>query len=128
MTDAWTDRKRRSNMNVCVNCKEGTTLLSSKESSNEAQTTEYIYEFVLSAIKQVKAKTVVQVVTDNAANNMAAAKLLKYTMPHVFWTSCATHTINLMLESIGKLPKFKNSLPWAKLSQSSCTHITRHCH
>ncbi|KAG5531758.1 hypothetical protein RHGRI_026396 [Rhododendron griersonianum] len=33
MTDAWTDRKKRSIMNLCVNCKQGTCFLSSKEDS-----------------------------------------------------------------------------------------------
>ncbi|KAK3193782.1 hypothetical protein Dsin_025092 [Dipteronia sinensis] len=114
MTDAWTDRKRRSIMNLCVNCKEGTTFLSSKDSSAEAHTGENIFKYVLSAIEEVGPENVVQVVTDNASNNMAAAKMLKVKMPSIFWSSCATHTINLMLEDIGKLPKFKNTLEEAK--------------
>ncbi|KAL5829116.1 hypothetical protein ACOSQ3_018584 [Xanthoceras sorbifolium] len=103
MTDAWSDRKRRSIMNLCVNCSEGTTFLSSKESSDEAHTADLIFQYVDGCIEQVGPKNVVQVVTDNATNNMAAAKLLKEKRPQIFWTSCATHTINLMLESIGKL-------------------------
>lgn len=51
-------------------------------------------------IKDVGPEHVVQVVTDNATNNMGAAKLLKEKRPKIFWTSCATHTINLMLEGI----------------------------
>ncbi|XP_073290631.1 uncharacterized protein [Primulina huaijiensis] len=47
---------------------------------------------------------------DNATNNMVAADLLKVTKPQNFWTSCATHTINLMLEAIGKLLKFSGML------------------
>ena len=42
MTDAWTDRKRRSIMNLCVNCKEGTTFLSSREDSDEAHRKIYL--------------------------------------------------------------------------------------
>ena len=114
MTDAWSDRKRRSIMNLCVNCKEGTTFLSSKESSDVAHTGEHIFNYVLAAIEEVGPENVVQVVTDNASNNMAAAKMLKEKMPSIFWTSCATHTINLMLEGIGKLPRFKKTLDSAK--------------
>lgn len=33
----------------------------------------------------------------------------------MFWTSCATHTLNLMLEGIGKLPKFKGVIEKAKV-------------
>ncbi|XP_052177733.1 uncharacterized protein LOC127791758 [Diospyros lotus] len=114
MTDAWTDRKRRSIMNLCVNSNAGTVFLSSKESSDEAHTSELIFEYVDKCIEQVGPQNVIQVVTDNAANNMGAAKLLKLKRPNIFWTSCATHTINLMLESIGKLPKFKKVIDQAK--------------
>jgi hypothetical protein len=48
--------------------------------------------------EEVGPENVVQVVTDNASNNMGASKLLKDKRPTIFWTSCATHTINLMLE------------------------------
>ncbi|KZV47820.1 hypothetical protein F511_31897 [Dorcoceras hygrometricum] len=39
---------------------------------------------------------------------------MKEKRPGIFWSSCATHTINLMLESIGKLPKFKKVIDQAK--------------
>jgi len=87
-------------MNLCVNSKMGTVFLSSKEFSDIAHTSEKIYEYVEACIKEVGVEHVVQVVTDNATNNVGAAKLLKQNMPKIFWTSCATHTINLMLEGI----------------------------
>ncbi|XP_025828707.1 uncharacterized protein LOC112903695 [Panicum hallii] len=58
--------------------------------------------------------TIVQVVTDNAANNMAAKDMLYVKRPNLFWTSCATHTINVVLEGIRKMRKFKNTLDSAK--------------
>nr|KAJ0214155.1 hypothetical protein LSAT_V11C400201400 [Lactuca sativa] len=73
MTDAWSDRKRRSIMSLCVNSKMGTVFLSSKESSDEAHTSEHIHEYVESCIKEVGPENVVQIVTDNASNNMGAA-------------------------------------------------------
>ncbi|XP_071741094.1 uncharacterized protein [Rutidosis leptorrhynchoides] len=114
MTDAWTDRKRRSIMNLCVNSKLGTVFLSSKESSNVAHTKEHIYDYIESCIVQVGPENVVQVVTDNAANNMGAAKMLKLRRPTIFWTSCAAHTINLMLEAIGALSVYKPTLEEAR--------------
>ncbi|CAI9301632.1 unnamed protein product [Lactuca saligna] len=45
---------------------------------------------------------------------MGAAKLLKEKRLTIFWSSCATHTINLMLEGIGGLPRFKNALDQEK--------------
>ncbi|XP_072149653.1 uncharacterized protein [Setaria viridis] len=85
MTDAWTDQKRRSIMNLCLH-----------------------------SIEKVGAKNIVQVVTDNASNNMAAKDLLFVKRPNIFWSLCATHTLNLMLEGIGKMKKFKGIIDQAK--------------
>ncbi|KAK9071810.1 hypothetical protein SSX86_008239 [Deinandra increscens subsp. villosa] len=114
MTDAWSDRNRRSIMNLCVNSKLGTVFLSSKECSNEAHTSKHIFEYVDKCIEDVGPENVIQVVTDNASNNMGAAKLLKAKRKQIFWTSCATHTINLMLEGIGGISRYKNILDEAK--------------
>lgn len=46
MIDAWTNRKRRSIINLCVNCKVGISFLSSMEDSNEAHTGQYIFDYV----------------------------------------------------------------------------------
>ncbi|CAH1422661.1 unnamed protein product [Lactuca virosa] len=45
---------------------------------------------------------------------MGATKLVKEKISSIFWTSCATHTIKLMLECIGALPRFKKFLDQAK--------------
>ncbi|XP_010445192.1 PREDICTED: uncharacterized protein LOC104727821 [Camelina sativa] len=114
MTDSWSDRKRRSIMNLCINCKEGAMFLSSKDCSDDSHTGEYIFAYVNECIEKLGGDHVVQVVTDNATNNMAAAKLLKEVRPTIFWTSCATHTINLMVEGISKLPVFEETIKMAK--------------
>jgi type III secretory pathway lipoprotein EscJ len=70
MTDAWSDRKRRSIMNLCTNCADRTSFISSKEMSDVSHTSEVIFELVDKAIKDIGPDNVVQVVTDNASNNM----------------------------------------------------------
>ncbi|KAJ1277659.1 hypothetical protein BS78_04G020400 [Paspalum vaginatum] len=114
MTDAWTDMKRRSIMNLCTNTSEGTSFIKSKEMSDVSHTSEVIFQLVDKAIEDVGADNVVQVVTDNASNNMGAKALLRDKRPNIFWSSCATHTINLMLQGIGNLPKFKKTIDQAK--------------
>ncbi|KAH7514247.1 hypothetical protein FEM48_Zijuj11G0068500 [Ziziphus jujuba var. spinosa] len=107
MTDAPSDRKRGSIMNLCVNCKLGTTFLSSKEALDNAHTGQYIFDYVNECIKDIGHENVLQIVTENASNNMATANLLALKWANIFWTSCATHTIKLMLEGNSKLPTFK---------------------
>ena len=114
MTDSWTDMKRRSIMNLCVNSRGGTCFLSSKDASKDSHTGEYIFNYIDKCIEDLGAEKVVQVVTDNATNNVAAAKLLKEKRPRVFWTGCASHTMDLMLEGISKLPGFAKVIEQAK--------------
>ncbi|KAH6776392.1 hAT transposon superfamily protein [Perilla frutescens var. hirtella] len=114
MTDGWSDRKRRSIMNLCVNSRLGTVFLSSKEFSDVSHTSQVIFEYVDQCIEEVGPDNVVQIVTDNASNNMGAAKLLIERRPTIFWTSCGAHTIDLMLESIAKQERFKKVIDQAK--------------
>nr|GEY69404.1 putative transcription factor/ chromatin remodeling BED-type(Zn) family [Tanacetum cinerariifolium] len=102
MTDGWTDRKRRSIMNFCVNSRECTTFLSFVECSKEYHIGQFIFDYVDKGIEDVGPQNVIQVVTDDAANNMVATQLLVNKRPSIFWTSYASHTIDLMLEAIGK--------------------------
>lgn len=83
-------------------------------SSAEAHTGKYIFDYVDRFIGEIGCDNVIQVVTDNATNNMAAAKLLKLKRPNIFWTSCATHTLNLILEGIGKTPRIQSIIEKAK--------------
>ncbi|CAN1797746.1 hypothetical protein LINPERHAP1_LOCUS21404 [Linum perenne] len=84
MTDAWTDMKRRSIMNVVTHCAEGTSFIKSKDTSGIAHTSDVIFDLVDSAIEEVGAEHVVQVVTDNASNNMGAKALLLEKRPNMF--------------------------------------------
>uniref|UniRef100_A0A0D3B9M5 DUF659 domain-containing protein n=1 Tax=Brassica oleracea var. oleracea TaxID=109376 RepID=A0A0D3B9M5_BRAOL len=45
MTDSWTDMKRRSIMNLCVNSRGGTCFLLSKDASKDSYTDEYIFNY-----------------------------------------------------------------------------------
>ena len=114
MTDAWTDMKRWSIMNIVTRYAEGTSFIKSTDTSNISHTGEFIFELVDNAIEEVGDEHVIQVVTDNASNNMAAKNLLEKKRPRILWSSYATHTINLMLQGIGNIPKFKKVIDEAK--------------
>ncbi|XP_021320513.1 uncharacterized protein LOC8057237 [Sorghum bicolor] len=86
----------------------------SNEMSGVSHTSEIIFELVDKAIEDIGPENVVQVVTDNASNNMGANKLLEEKRPHIFWTSCAAHTINLMLQGIGNMARFRKVIDQAK--------------
>jgi len=54
-------------------------------------------------ILEVGPQNVVQIITDNAANYVFAGKMLMERYPSIFWTPCAAHCIDLMLEDIVKI-------------------------
>jgi hypothetical protein len=56
----------------------------------------------------------VQVVTDNGTNFKAARRLLMERIPYLFWTPCAAHCLDLLLEDIEKIKYFKTCINQAK--------------
>ncbi|CAA0819867.1 hAT transposon superfamily protein [Striga hermonthica] len=110
MTDAWSDRKMRSIMNLVTNCSVGTTFLGSKEMSDVSHTAEVIFELVDKAIEEVGEEEVVQVVTDNASNNMAAKNL--------FVCQKAKHILDFLWFSYNQFDAARNWEP-TKVQESS---------
>lgn len=104
MTDAWSDKRGRGVMNLVVHSGYGVVFLDSVDCSQVKKDGKYIFELIDRCIEDIGEKNVVQVVTDNAAANLSAAAMLRAKRPKIFWSGCAAHTIDLMLEDVGKLP------------------------
>jgi len=103
MSDGWTDQRNIKLINFLVSCPAGTMFLKSVDASDKVKTAQLIYEIMEEVVQEVGEEHVVQIVTDNAANYVAAGRLFEIRHPTIFWTSCAAHCIDLMLEDIGKL-------------------------
>jgi len=65
-------------------------------------------------IDKVGKEHVVQIVTNNGANFKAAGRLLMERIPHLFWTPCAAHRLDLLLEDIGKIKEFHTCINMAQ--------------
>ncbi|XP_057452033.1 uncharacterized protein LOC130743826 [Lotus japonicus] len=102
MADGWTDRCRRTLINFLVYCPKGTIFLKSVDASQHSKTAELLYKLFRDVVLFVGAENVVHIVTDNAANYVAAGKLLEAEFPKLYWSPCAAHCVNLMLQDIGK--------------------------
>ncbi|XP_020272128.1 uncharacterized protein LOC109847304 [Asparagus officinalis] len=87
LTDAWSDRKMRSIMNIVVHSDGGIVFLGSCDASGDKHDANYICNYVEKAIEELGAQNVVQIITDGASNNMAAAKSLAIKKPNIFWTT-----------------------------------------
>lgn len=103
MTDAWTDKKGRGVMNLVVHSAHGVCFIDSVDCSGDRKDGKYIFDLVDKCIEDIGEENVVQVVTDNASVNVAAASMLTAKRPSIFWNGCAAHCLDLMLEDLGKL-------------------------
>ncbi|KAL4365105.1 hypothetical protein AHAS_Ahas07G0072800 [Arachis hypogaea] len=114
------------------NEKTGATFLKSIDASDYVKTGEKLFELLDDVVEEIDEHNVVQVVTDNGSNYVLAGKLLMEKRPNLFWTPCATHYLDLMLEDIGKLPLIKKTIKRAislvsfTYSHSSTLAMLRH--
>jgi hypothetical protein len=53
-------------------------------------------------LEEIGEKFVVQVVTDNGVALKVAGHKLMEKRPHLYWSSCTAHCLDLRLEDIGK--------------------------
>ncbi|VFQ83330.1 unnamed protein product [Cuscuta campestris] len=123
MSDGWSDRKGRHLINFLVNSPVGTFFLESINASSESHDANMLAGLLEKQIEKIGPNNVVQVVTDNGSNYKAAGKLLMQRYPKLYWTPCAAHCLDLMLEDIGKLSDFKGQIINAK---RVTTFIYRH--
>ena len=102
MSDGWTDKKRRSICNFLVNSPKGIVFLTSIDTSDVSKTADKVCEMLDVIVEKVGEENVVQVVTDNAANYKAAGEMLMEKRKGLYWTPCAAHCIDLILEDFEK--------------------------
>ncbi|CAA0840621.1 hAT dimerisation domain-containing protein, partial [Striga hermonthica] len=114
MSDGWTDGKNRALINFLVNSPAGTFFLKSVDVSDFIKNGELIFNYLDDIVNEIGEDNVIQVITDNASNFVKAGKKLMTTRKSLWWTLCAAHCIDLMLESIAKLSIFSDTIEKAK--------------
>jgi hypothetical protein len=113
MADGWTDRCRRTLINFLVYCPKGTVFIKSVDASQHSKTADMLFKLFKEVVLYVGAENVVQIVTDNAANYVAAGRKLEQEFPTLYWSPCAAHCINLMLQDMGKLEEVSEAVSHA---------------
>ncbi|KAC9378529.1 hypothetical protein E3N88_45928 [Mikania micrantha] len=84
---------------------------SDKQIHNKGNMTgEKLFELLDKFVEQIGEANVVQIITDNGSNFKLAGQLLMQKRKHLFWTPCAAHCIDLMLEDVGKISKVKTTI------------------
>jgi hypothetical protein len=114
MSDGWTDTSHRHLINFLANSPAGTFFLGSVDASSEIANASMLADLLEKQIEKVGKEYVVQIVTDNGSNYKAAGRILMERIPTLFWTPCAAHCLDLMMEDIGKIPEFSSCINSAK--------------
>ncbi|XP_050238062.1 uncharacterized protein LOC126687544 [Mercurialis annua] len=84
---------------------------------------EYYFGLMKSVVQEIGPEKVVQIVTDNEAAMKPGGKKLMEAFPHIYWTGCAAHCIDLILEDFGKRKTIKDVMEIAKkITQSIYNH------
>ncbi|XP_031095221.1 uncharacterized protein LOC115999514 [Ipomoea triloba] len=109
MSDGWTDRRNRHLINFLVNSPEGTFFLESVDASGESHDAAMLARLLEGQ--------------DWRNRKRKSGRLLEEKIPSLFWTPCAAHCLDIMLEDIGKLPEFKQKIESAR---RITTFIYRH--
>ena len=118
MCDGWSSRTRKPIINFMVYCDRSMIYLSLVDTTNIPKTADYIFSLMDKIVEEVREENVVQVVTDNEASFKAAGMLLMEKRKHLFWSPCAAHCIDLMLEDIGNMKHIKETSDQAKMITS----------
>ncbi|XP_015159983.1 uncharacterized protein [Solanum tuberosum] len=119
MMDKWTARNGKMIINILVNSQIDSVFLGSVDASNESTDSTKMYKLFESTIERIGPENVVQIVTDNASENVKAGSMMMGAYPHIYWTPCAAHCINLMFGDIFKFLR--------RPSESILTLVKGHC-
>jgi hypothetical protein len=102
VSNGWTSIRNQHLINVIGVSSSGAVFLAAHDSSSISATSQNITKLLLKTIDEVGPSNVIQVITDNATNCKGASKMIERMHPHIFWSGCLVHTLNLLMHDIVK--------------------------
>ncbi|XP_035542143.1 uncharacterized protein LOC118344831 [Juglans regia] len=99
MVDGWIDQKQQSIINFLVYCPKCTIFFKSVDTSGLRKNVETLFNIFDEVVQVIGAENLVQFITDNDASYKAAGKKLQQKYGSFYWSPCAAHYIDLMLEN-----------------------------
>lgn len=102
LCDSWSDGRSKALLALSVTCPKGTIFLKSIDISGHGDDPHYLFELHESVILEVGINNIVQVITDGTICYNYAGRLLMEKYPSIFWSPCASHCVNKMLEDFSK--------------------------
>ncbi|RWR88570.1 hypothetical protein CKAN_01759400 [Cinnamomum micranthum f. kanehirae] len=106
MADGWTDERQRTLINFLVYCPKGVMFLKSVDASPTIKNSDAHFKIFDEIVLLVGPNNIVQFIIDNDATYKAAGKRVAEKYGTFYWTACAAHCIDLMLEDMAKAHLF----------------------
>ncbi|XVF23939.1 hypothetical protein REPUB_Repub13aG0083300 [Reevesia pubescens] len=103
LVNQWNTQTGRILLNFLVYCPEGTLFLKSLDASSVINSSDALYELLKQVVEEVGFKHVLQVITNGEEQYIVAGRRLAETFPTLYWTPCAAHCADLILEDFAKL-------------------------
>lgn len=103
LADSWNDIQGRTLINFLVSCPRGVHFHSSIDASDIIEDAGNLYKWLDKVVGEIGEENVVQVITKNTASFKSAGKMLEEKRRNLFWTPCAVHSIDRMLEDFLKI-------------------------
>ncbi|KAJ7001866.1 hypothetical protein NC653_012061 [Populus alba x Populus x berolinensis] len=100
MANGWSNRRNVPIVNFLAYSPRGTIFLKSVDTSGLRKDKETLLKMFDEVVKEVGQKNIVQFVSDNEFAFKAVGKALQQRYDTFFWSPCAAHFIDLMLENI----------------------------
>jgi hypothetical protein len=122
-SDGWSDTRNRLLLNLLMVTPKGEKFLETVNTSGDTKDADFIAQVVGKVIEDVGAEIVVQVCMDSAAICKAAGRKLEARFPHITFTPCTPHCLDLLLEDMGKLDWVSSIIAEAK---TTLKFITNH--
>ncbi|XP_050205791.1 uncharacterized protein LOC126655601 isoform X1 [Mercurialis annua] len=110
VSDGWSDPQRRPLINVMVVSDSGPMFIKVVDCSGEVKDKHFIADLLKEVIDEIGHQSVVQIITDNARNCKAAGEIIEGMYPHIYWTPCVVHTLNLALKNICAAKNVENNI------------------
>ncbi|XP_025692532.1 uncharacterized protein [Arachis hypogaea] len=108
MADGWTDQRQRTLINFLVYCSKGLCFLKSVDASSMVKNASHLCTLFSEVIEWIGPNNIVHVVTNNAANYVAAGRLINRKYDNIYWSPCAAHCLNLILKDISSMAHISN--------------------
>ncbi|XP_050205098.1 uncharacterized protein LOC126655136 isoform X2 [Mercurialis annua] len=103
MADSWMDNEGRTLINLLVSCPNGMYFVASVDASNMLEDALSLFRLLDKVVEEMGEENIVQVITENTPSYKAAGKMLQEKRSNLFWTPCAVHCIDQILEDFHKI-------------------------